>query len=284
MSRADHLGPKLGPVLLQLPANFRINLEALDETLSLFPGHAPRLEPRHDSWHCNETADLLARHQAAFCLSDAPGRRSRGGARPTGATSDCMKVGPTPAPCYGRTAACDRGPSGWPIDGHPMRTSTCTLTTTAGPAPSGMHTVASNVERVGLEPSRVPSAREVRVGAARPRDRIPLQGNARSPRRQSVARTIFADTATRGDTNIRPQARCAARAARAALAPHAPCTPPPGWAEDGARYRPRMGVSDLPSPGMGRKTSCWWMALVPPLMAPPTRLASWSSRSPGHRR
>src|SRR6185436_13565029 len=46
-------------------------------------------------------------------------------------------------------------------------------------------------------------------------------------------------------------------ATRAALAPHAPCTPPPGCALADARYRPRIGVSGRPSPGIGRNTSCW---------------------------
>ena len=49
--------------------------------------------------------------------------------------------------------------------------------------------------------------------------------------------------------------RSAANAARAALAPHAPWTPPPGWADADARKRPRTGVSARPSPGTGRNTS-----------------------------
>ncbi len=39
------------------------------------------------------------------------------------------------------------------------------------------------------------------------------------------------------------RARLARSAVRAAFAPHAPCTPPPGWADDEARYSPAMGVS-----------------------------------------
>src|SRR5438270_4631400 len=73
------------------------------------------------------------------------------------------------------------------------------------------------------------------------------------------------------------RARCPCRAARAAFAPHAPCTPPPGWAEDDARYRPVTGVSGRPSPGVGRNTNCWCIAVVPPLIAPPTRLALCSA-------
>ena len=43
---------------------------------------------------------------------------------------------------------------------------------------------------------------------------------------------------------------------RAAFAPQAPCTPPPGCAEEEARYRPRTGVSGRANPGIGRKISC----------------------------
>lgn len=41
----------------------------------------------------------------------------------------------------------------------------------------------------------------------------------------------------------RPVRRLRSIAARAALAPAAPWTPPPGWVEEPARYRPSMGVS-----------------------------------------
>ena len=75
--------------------------------------------------------------------------------------------------------------------------------------------------------------------------------------------------------------RPATRAARAALAPHAPCTPPPGCADADARNRPRTGVSARPSPGTGRNTSCWENAIVPPPSAPPTRLALRASSAGG---
>ena len=45
----------------------------------------------------------------------------------------------------------------------------------------------------------------------------------------------------------------------------------------------RSPVSARPSPGTGRKTSCWCSWAVPPLMAPPTRLASRASSSRGPR-
>ena len=62
--------------------------------------------------------------------------------------------------------------------------------------------------------------------------------------------------------------------ARAALAPHAPCTPPPGCADAEPRKSPRIGVSARPSPGIGRKISCWCRLAVPPPSAPLIRFAS----------
>jgi uncharacterized protein YecE (DUF72 family) len=78
MERASHLGPKLGPVLLQLPPNFKVDLGALRETLEAFPpGVRVACEPRHESWYEEATADLLAEHDAAFCLTPGPTGRPR---------------------------------------------------------------------------------------------------------------------------------------------------------------------------------------------------------------
>ena len=63
------------------------------------------------------------------------------------------------------------------------------------------------------------------------------------------------------------------QAARAALAPQAPWTPPPGWAEADARYRRLIGVSGRPEPATGRKMSCWCSPAVPPLSAPADEVA-----------
>src|SRR5690606_16229718 len=53
-----------------------------------------------------------------------------------------------------------------------------------------------------------------------------------------------------------------ANAALAALAPGAPWTAPPGCAEALAKYNRSIGVSARPSPGTGRKISCWCRAAV----------------------
>jgi uncharacterized protein YecE (DUF72 family) len=71
LERAGALGPKLGPVLLQLPPTFRAEPARLDATLAAFPaGVRVAVEVRHRSWYRPEVRDLLARHGAALCLAE----------------------------------------------------------------------------------------------------------------------------------------------------------------------------------------------------------------------
>lgn len=74
MDRVGRLDDRLGPVLLQLPPDMRIELDRLDETLSAF-GNKVRVavEPRHASWFTDALCVLLARHGAALCLADRRG-------------------------------------------------------------------------------------------------------------------------------------------------------------------------------------------------------------------
>ncbi len=75
MSRAEALGDKLGPVLLQLPPSLSIDLTSLDETLSRFPRTVRvAVEPRHKTWWSSETQRLLEKHNAALCWADRLGR------------------------------------------------------------------------------------------------------------------------------------------------------------------------------------------------------------------
>lgn len=76
MERASALGPKLGPVLIQLPPRFKANLELLDATLERFaPPVRVAIEFRDPSWFTQETKDLLQRHRVALCLADSPRRK-----------------------------------------------------------------------------------------------------------------------------------------------------------------------------------------------------------------
>ena len=80
---AAGLGPKLGPILLQLPPTFTAEPALLDACLKEFryakvPG-IPRplrvaVEPRHESWWTDEVREILARHDAALCWADRLGR------------------------------------------------------------------------------------------------------------------------------------------------------------------------------------------------------------------
>jgi uncharacterized protein YecE (DUF72 family) len=65
------LGPKLGPLLLQLPPNFRKDTGRLGDCLALVPP-AVRMavEFRHASWLDEEVYDLLRARNAALCVAD----------------------------------------------------------------------------------------------------------------------------------------------------------------------------------------------------------------------
>jgi uncharacterized protein YecE (DUF72 family) len=71
LQAARPLGAKAGPLLLQLPPSFEIDLDRLDATLSAFPSHVKvAVEFRDDSWYAEEVRDVLVRHRAALCLAD----------------------------------------------------------------------------------------------------------------------------------------------------------------------------------------------------------------------
>ena len=74
MTPFRHLGDRLGPILFQLPPRFRINLERLDEFLTLAPKDVVNVfEFREKSWLTEEMLALLDRHGASFCVHDMPG-------------------------------------------------------------------------------------------------------------------------------------------------------------------------------------------------------------------
>ena len=73
-SRAQELGPCLGPVLYQLPGNFHVDLPVLDSFLGALPRrHRHVLEFRHRSWYVDATFECLERHGVALCLHDKQG-------------------------------------------------------------------------------------------------------------------------------------------------------------------------------------------------------------------
>jgi uncharacterized protein YecE (DUF72 family) len=75
MGRADALGDRLGPVLLQLPPNLKAAPDLLAETLRCFPpGTRVAVEPRHESWWTSAVRTILERHNAALCWADRHSR------------------------------------------------------------------------------------------------------------------------------------------------------------------------------------------------------------------
>jgi uncharacterized protein YecE (DUF72 family) len=78
---ARHLGPRLGPILYQLPPRWPLDLARLEtflvalrrvsRELRVGPHHA--IEFREPSWYDERVYELLRRHRVALCLHDMQG-------------------------------------------------------------------------------------------------------------------------------------------------------------------------------------------------------------------
>ncbi|MBW3559144.1 MAG: DUF72 domain-containing protein [Proteobacteria bacterium] len=70
-SRTEGLGPKLGPILYQLPPGMQLNHERLAAFLAVLPqGPRHAFEFRHPSWYEPAVFELLREHDASLVLSD----------------------------------------------------------------------------------------------------------------------------------------------------------------------------------------------------------------------
>lgn len=77
LPRAAHLGPKLGPVLFQLPPHWRVNLERLENLLQILPRDMRyAFEFRELSWMIPEVNSVLKKFNAAFCIYELAGYHS----------------------------------------------------------------------------------------------------------------------------------------------------------------------------------------------------------------
>jgi uncharacterized protein YecE (DUF72 family) len=75
-SRATHLRTKLGPVLFQLPPNFKPDPDLLESFLRALPKHLrAAFEFRDESWRRDDVLELLDGAGAAWVLADRPGWR-----------------------------------------------------------------------------------------------------------------------------------------------------------------------------------------------------------------
>ncbi|GGU88723.1 histidine kinase [Streptomyces litmocidini] len=119
MGRAEALGDRLGPVLLQLPPTLRADAGLLDAVVACFPaGVRVAVEPRHDSWWTEEIAGVLRDRGAALCWADRGSRP----VTPLWRTADWGYVRfhegrARPWPRYGRQALgawADRIAAAWP--------------------------------------------------------------------------------------------------------------------------------------------------------------------------
>jgi uncharacterized protein YecE (DUF72 family) len=69
---AQAMKERLGPLLFQLPPNFKKDAPRLREFLALLPSQRPAaFEFRHPSWFDKEVFGLLRDHQAALCIAEA---------------------------------------------------------------------------------------------------------------------------------------------------------------------------------------------------------------------
>jgi len=72
---ARALGPRLGPVMFQLPPELPIDLGRLSQLLAILPaGMRAAVELRHESWRDPAVHEALRAAGAALCVTDMPER------------------------------------------------------------------------------------------------------------------------------------------------------------------------------------------------------------------
>jgi uncharacterized protein YecE (DUF72 family) len=163
--RLRRLGPKLGPVLIQLPPTLRADVELLRQTLDAFPsGWRVAVEFRHPSWFSDEVRAVLEQRRVALCLADRLGPLT-----PLWRTADWtylrLHAGRArPAPCYGRRALAswvERLAEQWQNDED------CYVYFNNDPRACALRDArvfALAGCRSGVPRTRTPTAREVRLG------------------------------------------------------------------------------------------------------------------------
>lgn len=77
LDRARVLEEKLGPIVVQLPPHWRVDVERLEGFLQLLPEDlAFAFEFRDRSWFCADVYEALREHGAGFCIYDLAGERA----------------------------------------------------------------------------------------------------------------------------------------------------------------------------------------------------------------
>lgn len=167
LRHAAPLGPRVGPLLLQLPPTLAADRSRLADTLDRFPASVRvAVEFRHPSWFDDETLSLLAARKVALVLAD---RRSR----PLGLVERTADWGylrfhegrAKPWPCYGDQALgrwAERLASRW---GPEDDVFVYFNNDPGGCAVRDACRFATLAERQGLRPTRVPAPGEVVVSS-----------------------------------------------------------------------------------------------------------------------
>jgi uncharacterized protein YecE (DUF72 family) len=165
VNRVAGLGPKVAPVLLQLPPQLRKDTGRLADTLDRFPpGMQVAVEFRHATWFVDEVRRLLEDRGAALCLADR-----RGPLTPIWRTTPWTYLRfhegrAAPSPCYGRAALAtwaERLAGTWSSDEEIW---VYFNNDPRGCAPRDAARFAGLLRRAGLQPSRVPSVRRTPAG------------------------------------------------------------------------------------------------------------------------
>jgi uncharacterized protein YecE (DUF72 family) len=165
VARAEGLGAKLGPVLLQLPPRFGADPDRLTRALDQFPSSLRvAVEFRDPSWYRDDIRRVLEDHRAALCLADR-----RGVVSPLWRTADWTYLRfhegrSRPAPTYGRQALASwarRLRDGWGRDADAV---VYFNNDPAGAAPRDAARFARLIERAGMRASRTPVVRSIRAG------------------------------------------------------------------------------------------------------------------------
>jgi uncharacterized protein YecE (DUF72 family) len=77
LSAVEVLGPKLGPILFQLPPNWQLDFDRLASFLAILPQyHRYAFEFRNSSWDTPQVYQLLSQHKAGYCIFDLAGYKA----------------------------------------------------------------------------------------------------------------------------------------------------------------------------------------------------------------
>jgi uncharacterized protein YecE (DUF72 family) len=71
VDRAERLSAYLGPILVQLPPGWKVDVARLEEFLAALPKRLRwAIELRNESWLCDSVFDALRQHGVALCIHD----------------------------------------------------------------------------------------------------------------------------------------------------------------------------------------------------------------------